>query len=405
MKRIKRNEGLLIFGRWTSKIGDIVFDYVNSVVIVSAFTNSSWILALYQSSQTIINVLFNLIGGAIADAGKRKRILIVTDLLSALVCFIASFFVDSNYLAAALITANAFLALIFSFSSPTFKSIVREMIEKDRIVFYNSISNAGSELINMVGPVLGLCLMNLVGPRGALLINAATFGISAISEALLIPLSKGKENATANKSKNVLGDILTGLQYLWREKIIFYLVALSALVNFFLAGYNLLIPYTDVMYKGTFTGFYSKVMVMEAMGGIVGSFLNSKLPVKYTKDYKVLVLFLGLTGFALVFPPLASLTGNLILCLLPFLAFGAALTMFNINFMSYVQIHVDENYLGRVFSVIFTVAVMFMPIGSFAFSLLGAANSIFGFLLPGIGIMVLSLVSLLLVHPDRAECE
>ena len=74
-KQSKRNEGLLFFGRWTSKIGDIVFDYVNSVVLVHAFTKSSWVLALYQSSQTIVQIIFNLIGGAIADAGKRKKIL------------------------------------------------------------------------------------------------------------------------------------------------------------------------------------------------------------------------------------------------------------------------------------------------------------------------------------------
>ena len=74
MKKISRNEGLLILGQWTSKIGDIVFDYVNSIAIVSTFTNSMWILALYQNSQVVINILFNLIGGVVADLGKRKNI-------------------------------------------------------------------------------------------------------------------------------------------------------------------------------------------------------------------------------------------------------------------------------------------------------------------------------------------
>lgn len=399
MKKLKKNEGLLIFGRWTSKIGDIVFDYVNSVVIVQAFTNSSWVLALYQSSQTIINLLFNLIGGAIADRGKRKRILIITDLLSALVCFLASFFVDSYLVAIALITGNALLALIFSFSSPTFKAIVREVIEKERIGFYNSISNAGSELISMVGPVIGLALMNSVGARGSLLINAATLVISAISEALLVRLDKEKEETEKNKRKNIIADIGAGFQYLWREKTIFYLVAVSALVNFFLAGYNLLVPYTDVMYKGIFDGFYSKVMVVEAIGGIAGSFVNSKLPAKLTKKYVVLILFLGATGASLVLLPIASLSGNLIVCLLPFLLFGAMLTMFNINFMSYVQIHVDEDYLGRVFSVIFTVAVMFMPIGSLVFSFLNIVESVSGFAIMGGGIILLAAISMIFVHP------
>ena len=393
MKKLKRNEGLLIFGRWTSKVGDIVFDYVNNVVLVQAFTNSSWVLALYQSSQTIINVLFNIVGGAIADSGKRKRILIITDLLSALVCFVTSFFIGSNLLAAAVITANALLALIFSFSSPTFKSIVREMVEKDRISFYNSISNGGKELIAMIGPVVGLGLMNIVGARGALLINAATFLISALSECFLVNLEQEKKEGAAKGKKNILGDIKEGFKYLWQEKTIFYLLVISAFVNFFLAGYNLLIPYTDVIYQGKFQGFYSKVMVAEAIGGIVGSFINSKLPAKFTKKYSVLLLFLGATGIALVLAPIASLTGNLIVCLVPFLLFGTMLTMFNINFMSYVQIHVDENYLGRVFSVIFTVAVMFMPLGSFVFSFLHITDSINGFGIMGLGIILLAVLS------------
>ena len=238
MNKLKRNEGLLIFGRWTSKVGDFVFDYVNNVVLVQAFTNSSWVLALYQSSQTIINVLFNIVGGAIADSGKSKRILIITDLLSALVCFVTSFFFGSNLLAAAVITANALLALIFSFSSPTFNTIVREMVEKERISFYNTIANGGKELIAMIGPGVGLGLMNIVGARGALLINAATFLISALSECFLVNLEQEKKEEAAKGKKNILGDIKEGFKYLRKEKTIFYLLVISAFVNFFLAGYN-----------------------------------------------------------------------------------------------------------------------------------------------------------------------
>lgn len=402
MKKSRRNEALLIFGSWTSKIGDIVFDYVNSVVIVQAFINSSWVLALYQSSQSITSVLFNLIGGAIADSGKRKKILIISDLLSGLVCFITSFFVASQLVATALIIANALLAIIFSFSSPTFKSIVREMVEKDRINFYNSISNAGKELISMIGPVIGVGLMDVVGARGALLINAVTFMISALSECYLVKIEQDKKEETTQK-KNLLSDIKEGLRYIWREKTIFYLLVISALVNFFLAGYNLLLPYTTIIYQDRFPAFFSKVMVAEALGGIVGSFINSKLPSKFTNKYSALLLFLGATGITLILPPVVSKTGNIIVCLVPFMLFGSMLTMFNINYSSYVQTHVDEDYIGRVFSVVFTIAVMFMPIGSFVFSFLRITDSVNGFAIMGFGITFLSVVSFILVHPKDSE--
>ena len=402
-KKSKRNEGLLIFGRWTSKIGDIVFDYVNSVVLVHAFTKSSWVLALYQSSQTIVQIIFNLIGGAIADGGKRKKILITTDLLSAIVCLIASFFVQSKLVAVALISANALLALIFAFSSPTFKAIVREMVSKERIVKYNSISNAGKELISMAGPIIGVALMSLVGARGSLIINAITFFISAISECLLVKLESEEKKEDGKEKKNIIKDIKEGLKYLYNEKPVFALLVLSALVNFFLAGYNLLLPYTDIMYEGVFEGFYAKAMAAEAIGAILGSLINSKIPSSFSNKYSSLTIFLGLNGASLLLVPLVNIPRNQILCLLPIVLFGASLTIFNINLMSYVQVNVAEEFLGRVFSVIFTVAVMFMPLGSWFFSILNFTANINSFAIVGAGIVVLSLIYLFFVHPGELK--
>ncbi len=402
-KQSKRNEGLLFFGRWTSKIGDIVFDYVNSVVLVHAFTKSSWVLALYQSSQTIVQIIFNLIGGAIADGGKRKKILITTDLLSAIVCLIASFFVQSKLVAVALISANALLALIFAFSSPTFKAIVREMVSKERIVKYNSISNAGKELISMAGPIIGVALMSLVGARGSLIINAITFFISAISECLLVKLESEEKKEDGKEKKNIIKDIKEGLKYLYNEKPVFALLVLSALVNFFLAGYNLLLPYTDIMYEGVFEGFYAKAMAAEAIGAILGSLINSKIPSSFSNKYSSLTIFLGLNGASLLLVPLVNIPRNQILCLLPIVLFGASLTIFNINLMSYVQVNVAEEFLGRVFSVIFTVAVMFMPLGSWFFSIFNFAENINSFAIVGAGIVVLSLIYLFFVHPGELK--
>ena len=168
MKKLEKNEVLLWFGSWTSKIGNIVFDYANSMSIVSSFSGKTWILALYQSSETIIQIIFNLIGGAEADKGSRKKIVIITDILAAIVCAVLSFFVDTGCMAEVMICANAILAVIYAFNSPTYKSIIREMVKKNRIGFYNSVSNAGGELIGIAGPIIGVGLVHIIGTRGAL---------------------------------------------------------------------------------------------------------------------------------------------------------------------------------------------------------------------------------------------
>lgn len=113
----------------------------------------------------------------------------------------------------------------------------------------------------------------------------------------------------------------------------------------------------------------------------------------YKNNIAMLILFLAGTGAALVIEPVVTLLKNYYICLAPFALFGIMLTAFNIQFMSYVQIVVDENYLGRVFSIIFTVAVLFMPIGSFAFSLFINPSNVNSFYLVGGGIVVLAVIA------------
>lgn len=387
---MKKNEALLWFGSWTSRIGNIIFDYANSISIVGAFSGAPWVLALYQSSETVIQIIFNLIGGAKADHGSRKKILILTDFVSAVICIILSLFVDSAYLAAVMVIANALLAFVHAFNSPASKAIIREVIEKDRIGFFNAVSHTGGELIGISGPIIGVGLVGLIGTRGALLFDAATFLLSAAAE---FYLTKINENAVSRKSpKPVLDGIAEGFQYLLHKKQILFLVILSSLVNFFLAGYNLLLPYTNLMFSDA--SFYSKALTMEAIGGIIGSAVCAKLSGRFHRNVTALGLFLFCTGFSLVLEPISALLGGVWLCLVPYLLFGLSLTAFNIQFMSYVQISVDEEYLGRVFSIIFTVAVLFMPLGSLVFSVCIDPAAVHSYYIIGGGISVLALLSL-----------
>lgn len=403
MRKERKNEALLWFGRWTSKLGNIVFDYANSVNIVGAFTHAPWVLALYQSSETILQIVFNLIGGAKADSGSRKKILIVTDGLAAAICFAVSFFAQSDYMAEVVIAANALLAVVYAFNSPTYRSIIREMIDAERIGVYNSVGNGGGEIIKIAGPMAGMLLVRWIGVRGALLFDALTFLLSALAEALLTPLSESAKK-TAEK-KNIFRDIAEGFSYLFRERQLLFLIVLSALVNFFLAGFNLLCPYTDVMFASFGMEFYSKVLIMEAVGGVAGSFISSRLGSRVKENARLMILFLGAVGISLSLEPFAALTGSAVACLVPFLLSAAALTVFNIQFMSYVQLRAEEAYLGRVFSIIFTVAVLFMPVGSFAFSFLLDTSSPAGFAVVGGGIVLLSAAGMLIFRNETPKAE
>ena len=143
-KNNKTNKYLLIIGKETSRFGNILFDYANSILIVNIFKTNALFLAIYQSSETIISIVFNLIGGVFADQGKKKRIIVFTDILSAFICMLVALFVKAQIVLIAILIANILLAILHSFNSPVYSSIIRDTIEKKEIPKFNSVQNGVS---------------------------------------------------------------------------------------------------------------------------------------------------------------------------------------------------------------------------------------------------------------------
>mgnify|MGYP000040180412 FL=1 len=113
-----------------SKIGDVLFDYVNNSFLASLNMNSMVLVGVYQSLENIIGVLFNLFGGVIADRFRRKKIIILSDFLSGLACIALSFISDNTWLIYMIIAANVFLAFLSCFSTPAYNAFIKEVVEK-----------------------------------------------------------------------------------------------------------------------------------------------------------------------------------------------------------------------------------------------------------------------------------
>ena len=91
----------------------------------------------------------------------------------------------------------------------------------------------------------------------------------------------------------------------------------------------------------------------------------------------------AITVFAVLgLPAVVIVSGNLV--------FEFFLTIFNIHFFSMVQKKMPKNMLGRVFSSIFTVAVIFMPISTAIMTALPISISIYAFAVIGVGILLVS---------------
>ncbi|EOB1257301.1 hypothetical protein ACIQ3I_001067 [Staphylococcus pseudintermedius] len=139
------------------------------------------------------------------------------------------------------------------------------------------------------------------------------------------------------------------------------------------------------------SGLYGTFLTAEAIGGFVGAILSGF--VNKSLSIKCLMVFLACSGLMLMLTtPIYYIFPNIIILAISPALFSLFLSIFNIQFFSIVQKDVDNEFLGRVFGIIFTAAFLFMPIGTGFFSVVLNPNNPFNLFIIGVSITILSLV-------------
>ena len=239
--------------------------------------------------------------------------------------------------------------------------------------------------------MIAIFLYKLLGIHGVLLLDGISFLIAALLIFFIVPINEEVITKDKMTIRGIFNDLKTGIKYVYSNKSIFIIIVLSALVNFFLSAYNLLLPYSNQMFREISSGLYGTFLTAEAIGGFGGAVLSSF--VNKSLSSKRLMLFLACSGMMLMLTaPLYFVFHNVIILSFSPTLFSLFLSIFNIQFFSIVQRDVDNVFLGRVFGIIFTIAILFMPIGTGFFSVVLNTNNTFNLFIIGSSITVLSLV-------------
>lgn len=397
-----KNISYLVMSKGVSKIGDIMFDFANNTFLAGLNPTSLSLVAIYQSLEKVIGVLFNLFGGVIADSFKRKKIIIGTNFLSGAACIVLSLISKEQWLVYAIVITNVILAFMSAFSGPSYKAFTKEVVKEDSISKLNSLLETTSTVIKVTIPMVAIFLYNILGVRGVLLLDGLSFLMAALLILFVTPVNEEVDTKEEMTISGVFNDLKVGFKYVYSHKPIFIIIILSALVNFVLAAYNLLLPYSSQMFEGISDRLYGSFLTAQAIGGFLGSILSGF--VNRSLSSRRLLLFSACSGLMLMLTaPLYFIFHNLIILIFSPALFSLFLSIFNIQFFSIVQRDVDNEFLGRVFGIIFSVAILFMPLGTVFFSVVLNPNNTFNIFIIGVSITVLSLIfSTLLKRYDRS---
>lgn len=344
---------LFIFGQLVSSIG-APFTMIAMSWFVYSLTGSTLALGGVLLASTIPLVILRLFAGTLVDRWDRKKTMITTDILrTVILLFPVIMYFTGSLEIWHLYVANALLGSCEAFFRPAAFAILPNIVKKEHLVNANGMMNAALTGSMIIGPLLAGIVVAVYSAPHALLINAFTFSLSAIT-LLFVPNNK----ATIAEEKNFLKELKEGFSFFKNYTGLLWLLCLSAITN---AGMGIIltmiVPYAmDVLQVGS--QGYGMMQTAVGVGFIIGSVAATffkKLPRRSVMIYAI--IFAGSFIFTMMFAQSFSIT------LLLIVGFGLNIAIWNTYSTTTYQELVPDEIRGRVQSVRLLIAQGTMPIG------------------------------------------
>ena len=361
---------------------------------VLAVEDSASALGQVLAARSIPLVLFLLLGGVLADRLGRRRVIQVSNIVSAVSQALAAWLVITGQAELwHLIVIEAVNGTSSAASFPAMQGMVPQLVPRSQLQSANALLSMVRGALVIVGPTTAALLVVGVGPGWALAVDAATWLVAAL---LLVPVRVPRR--TGEHSTGVVGDLRQGWTYFRTTTWLWVVVLAFGALNAIMGGvWHTLGP---VVAKDTIgiTG-WGYVLSAQAVGLLVTSVVLLRVRIRYP-------LRAGMLGCMVFAVPLLMLGLDPVLAPLVvgmFLA-GAGLEVFELGWSLAMQENVPEEMLSRAYSYDALGSLVAMPAGQL---LAGPLGEWFGLgpVLAASGLLYAGLCLLTLASPAVRNLE
>lgn len=329
-------------------------------------TGSATVLALASLMSILPDVIISPIAGALVDRWNRKKVMIVTDILTALVTLIIALLFAFTDVAIWQIYTVLFVRSVFgAFQWPAMLSSTSLMVPKSQLARISGLNQTLSGAMGILAPPLGAFLIGLLPLWSVLSVDVIT-AILAIIPLLLFaipqPIKISEETNDMIKPKSHLAqDLKEGLKYVASLPGLLSIILTATLLNFLISPAFSLLPLmiTDYFKKGVLElglaeslfsiGFLVGGLTLSIWGGFKNRMVTSS----------VFLVFMGIAiSLFGVIPPNGYYAAIVVLAIA-----GICNPLVNGPLMAAMQARVEPDKQGRVFSLVSAGAAAAMPIG------------------------------------------
>lgn len=303
--------------------------------------NMMWLMLSF----ILPSVIFGPISGVFVDRWRRKKIMVISDIVRAFLVFLIPF-TSENY---QIFIIASLVSLADTFFFPARSSFIPNIVQKEELIMANSLCTSAGEFMNLIGPAVGGVIIGLFGIKVAFFIDAATFLFSAIL-ILSISIKEGIGRKEANINSFIL-ELKEGISFVKEKKIILFICLILGAMMIAGGAINVILPVfiNEVLNKGPRE--FGFIMSANALGIIIGSFVAGRLAQKQDKRRIIIfaVIFCGINSSIFALNPIFTLAVTL------FVVNGLANGLWEVSSQTILQEETDDEKRGRVFSVAGTI--------------------------------------------------
>ena len=415
---------LLLTGRTISALGN-AFAPIALAFAVLDLTGSATDLGLVVGARTLVNVLFLLFGGVLADRLPRHLLMVGSSVAAAATQgVVAALVLTHTANIPTLIALSAVNGMVGALSMPASAALLPQTVPADERQQANALARLLLNASAIIGaPVAGIAVAT-VGPGWGIAIDAATFAVAAFCYALVrVPASApepARSSASASASaaaaaaesvsesaegliggeqtagipagegrRSIFADLRTG----WTEFIartwLWVVVAGFCVLNAAWSGaMSVLGPVVaDATFGRQSWGF---ILAAETAGMIVGGLIAMRIRVHR-------LLFLGTAATALEALPVLTLGVFPHVGLMVVVGFvaGVGLEQFGVAWETTMQEHVPADKLARVYSYDMVGSFVAIPVGQVIAGPVAQAVGVEPTLLGAAALMLLAVLGML----------
>jgi predicted MFS family arabinose efflux permease len=253
-----------------AQLGSLVSGWMHTVAqswLVLQLTDSPMRLGLIGTLQFGPILLLSIVTGAFADRLPKRRVLVTTQLVLALLALVLAALVATGAVRYWHVGLVAVLAGITqAFDSPARQSYIAELVERRDLVNAVALNSASFNAARIVGPAVAGLVIARFGVVPAFVVNA--FGILAVGLALFT-LPPGAPSDRRRGS--VVEEIAEGVQYAARTPVVRLTLGMLFVVSITVFNFTVYVPLLARQVLGLGAEGFGFLMAALGVGAVSGA--------------------------------------------------------------------------------------------------------------------------------------